>query len=1254
MVHSQQGDGSAAADAGLVVLRASRLEALLSPLQALLDATRPASVLEAQTVVAAHPGMKQWLVGELARQAGPGRVVANLDVRLPSQWLDRLAQQCLGQSAVALPGYQRKHLRWTLYDLLDPDHPLAGVDDPRIAAYLGSGSGAGAGAGASASASASERGLRRFQLADRLAGIFSQYPIYRPDWLQAWERGDFRYATRGHATERQGDAGWRALESRLLAPLWRQVQRELGPHRASVMTALQQVLQQAPQAGSGPRKPVHLFGLSHLAPAEMAVLRDYARHAPVFLYVPDPCREYWGGLVHHQQRSDWADYQQAEAARIREAGAGDYWHDQGHPLLARWGRMGQHFFAGLGEGEVREDQRHWQDEFPLEKPWNRLARLQQSLRLLAPDELQESPAQTADFSDASVRIHSCHTRLRELEVLRDALLDAIEHDGVRAGDMVVMAPDMSAYAPLIPAVFGEAGSARERLLPYHLADVPMAGSHRLFAAFSRLLALGSSRITTPEVVDLLAMPDVQRRLGLDGDAIETLQEWLERSRVAWSLDANHRASLGLPASSEHGFAWAMDRMIAGYLMSDDPDADRNHAITLPDGTRLLPVTGAHGPAAEVLGALDRLLIELQRWQNLAHSQRRASDWALELQARLDALFRIDNRDEADRLAGRVLEKLVATIASEPARAGSDPLLPFAVVRDLLLDGLNSVPERQPFLMGGITFCGMVPQRAIPFSVVCVLGLDDGAFPRQRSDGGLDLMTALRRIGDRDVRTDDRYLFLETVMSARKRLHLSYIGQAARDGKPRNPAAPVAELLAEFERAGAWEATVGDDANMSSRQRPWLIQHPLQPFDARHFDGHSPALFSYSGDFAGMYGAGDQPVPAFTRADPDRGAPAPPDPLPSPLPLSALLRFWKRPADDLLRQRLPLDLSALENDRLPASEPLEAKLSPRETIARRTFFADALPMGASSDGSPAWSRTQMPAWVELGGLLPPGELGRHAWDAEANAIEALLGQAMSKGLLGQRTTPIEVDINLPLQSLPLPSLPLPSMTTPVRLVGRVEHVLFNTSNSGLQLLRAFPSANRDLGKALKRSADLDLGDRLSLFIEWAALRLHTGHSEPLMPLALTVLAKDPLDLAEQLMHWDAQLLATDDAVRADMLADLRSRLVALIGLWSQATAEPPVYFPKTSHGARTAWRKAISEGTAVARQQAANAAYKIFDGNDQPDQGERQRAPYATRVLARGLRLDCDDAALSALLDYAERLEALMRLDSSCPSEHGHD
>ena len=136
----------------------------------------------------------------------------------------------------------------------------------------------------------------------------------------------------------------------------------------------------------------------------------------------------------------------------------------------------------------------------------------------------EDATAPAAVADASLRIHACHTRQRELEVLRDALLDAIDKRGVRPGDIAVMAPDIQAYLPLIPAVFGEPGDARERLLPYHLADVPVARSHPLFAVFRNpLLGLGASRITAPEVVDLLGVAEVRAALG-----------WMRAMRKPWS------------------------------------------------------------------------------------------------------------------------------------------------------------------------------------------------------------------------------------------------------------------------------------------------------------------------------------------------------------------------------------------------------------------------------------------------------------------------------------------------------------------------------------------------------------------------------------------------------------------------------------------------------------------------------------------------------------------------------------------------
>ncbi len=83
---------------GLVIYRASRLEALLPPLRQLLAATVPQHVLTPHTLIAAHPGMRQWLNGALAREYGADGIAANLDILLPSAWIDRLAQQQLGQA----------------------------------------------------------------------------------------------------------------------------------------------------------------------------------------------------------------------------------------------------------------------------------------------------------------------------------------------------------------------------------------------------------------------------------------------------------------------------------------------------------------------------------------------------------------------------------------------------------------------------------------------------------------------------------------------------------------------------------------------------------------------------------------------------------------------------------------------------------------------------------------------------------------------------------------------------------------------------------------------------------------------------------------------------------------------------------------------------------------------------------------------------------------------------------------------------
>lgn len=1193
---------------GLVIYRASRLEDLVPPLASLLQVTWPEHPLASQTIIAAHPAMRQWLTGELAR-AAPRGVVANLDVMLSSSWIERLAQQRLAAQAVSLPRYRRQQLRWVIHALLGDPGKVEGLTDARVASYLDALPGK--------PVDEAGRARRRFQLADRLAGQFSRYLIYRPDWLHAWELGRFDAASRA-------DPASQALEAGLLGPLWRQLARRLGEHRGGLVTRLVGALRADPT----PRPALHVFGLAHVADSELAVLRAYAQSALVALYAPDPCREYWGGL-----KQPLRGYRVAEQQALEQAGEGDYWRDQDHPLLARWGRLGQHFFSALADQDdaVLEDTRHWRDQQPV-LGGNRLQRLQQGIRELALPAVTGRPDdaawQQSERQDASLRVHACHTRLRELEVLRDALLDALQNEAIRPGEMVVMAPDIQTYLPLISAVFGEPGDVRERLLPYHLADVPVARSHSLFTALQRLLDLPTQRITAPEVLDLLALPEIQRRLGLDDDAVETLAEWLQQCRVAWALDAEHRAGFGVPAISEHSFAWGMDRMIAGYLMSAAPGLDSESAIQLPDGTEMLPLSGVHGVAAEALGALDRLLQELQAWSDLVGSQRSASEWASVLDTRLDALFRIDRRDAAACAAWDALKRFVRSIETEPRLAQQNPRLHYAVVRDLLVERLAGVPERQRFLMGGITFCGMVPQRAIPFRLVAVLGLNEGEFPRNSSDAGLDLMTRLRRLGDRDTRSDDRYLFLETLMSARSRLHLSYLGEGVKDGKPRNPASPLAELVSELER----EAGLLHEA--AAPLRPWLVKHPLQPFDARYFAGDDARLFSYSQRYARMQGSGDADAVRFLQP-----SATPADALPAPMPLGELTNFYKDPARHLLERRLKLRLDALDEDRLADSEPLEPRIERLASVARRLFFDEVLAQWFEGpewqDGQ--WQPATPPAWVRLGGLLPVGRLGDLAWQDEVSAINAMAESVRDCGGLDRVSAGQASSFEIDLQLVPLES----PTAAALRLSGNVARVfpLQVDGRPGLQLLRVFPASSGDRSR-LKSEGDLHFGERVPMFLEWAALRLqHAPAQAPLSPMRLTCLVNGATPWCASINAWDASLLAAPDELRGELLADLERRVLRLLGWWRQAQQSPELYFPRSS------WKAVADDEADGVDGKTLRALRAVWQGGDF-SLGERDYGAGYNRLLGGEVAFDFESEDLHDLLHFAHRLKACISLDPS--------
>jgi len=665
--------------------------------------------------------------------------------------------------------------------------------------------------------------------------------------------------------------------------------------------------------------------------------------------------------------------------------------------------------------------------------------------------------------------------------------------------------------------------------------------------------------------------------------------------VAWGLDGTMKAEAGAAPVETHSFAFGLDRLLAGYVVGDDWEtshAGDDGAAALIDG--ILPVDGVCGSESTALGQLDRLLDRLRSLRKAMRGERTAAEWSQWFREMLDALFAADPDDEAETAALDVLHRLAANLGREPRLAGVEPRLAYTAVREALRQALDEVPEEQPFLLGGMTFCGLVPQRTIPFRVVCLIGLNDGEFPRATGDGGLNLMNAQPRRGDRDPRQEDRYLFLEALMAARDTLHLSYVGQGAQDGKRRNPATPLAELLQFLDEAH------GIALETDPPDRPWRVCHALQPFDARYFvapgaDGHDPRWFSHHAAYGALGAGGTTALPPFVRrwaSDPAE-FPKPEDGPPVEVALRELIAFWRDPARHVLTRELRLHLAALDEGALSDIEPLDARVPRIERVEARLVEL-ALRCGHATIPE------RPPAWLATSGLLAAGVLGELAYTAVRARALALLEAARR-----------------------LPAFSGPACVEPVAIALPLADSLHLTGS----LTRCYRAGDAGLWLFAMRASDRSASFRelLPFYIEWACLRLSLAGSQ--------AADLDFLECHESRRRYVGRSAAIVGAIRRQPPARLQDGLGRLLRWYLAARHAPLPFFPQT------AW-------SFVSTEDGAKKAASTWSGSEFGPAGECNYAPGYAALLARAnppLRMDGEavevDPTFAAMaLDLARVLD----------------
>lgn len=664
-----------------------------------------------------------------------------------------------------------------------------------------------------------------YRLAGQLADMFDQYLVYRPEWITAWQAG--RLIGLG------ADEHWQAA-------LWRGLDDGSAPHRVAQWDLLKSRL--------GPQHLPHrllVFGMAALAPAYLDLLQHASQHCAVHVFALNPCAEHWG-----QIRS--ADYLLAHGLSAPQ--------DVGHPLLASLGKQGRDFFDALAAmPQVRTELPVYD---PLPEAPSLLQRLQcdiQDLRL---------PEARDGSGDASIQIQAAHSPVRELQLLKEQLWrDFAAHPDWQPHDVAVLTPDIEPYLPFIDAVFGQ-DQPGSPALPYSVADVKISRQQPLLQLVETWLTLVQGRLETDTVLPLLDSPLVRQRFGLHEADVALMRAAVAAQGVRWGQDAAMRAHYG---GRGNAFTWdkAQARTVLGWLLPQT-SATQTWQGVLPWFANL-----AHTPTlARALAWLETVLHHYPLWQTPATPAawiQRLYDWLC------------DSTDEAARTGG-VMQQLAQALADWAAHtalaAFRQPLSPTTALEHL--QGLLSQRSEAGFLRSGITFCSMVPMRSLPFKCLCLIGLNDGNYPRTTKAAAFDLINRHPLPGDRARRDDDRYLFLESILSAREKLYLSYVGKDIRKNETLAPSALVSELI---DTLAAMTGTAAAD---------WVTQHPLQAFSRRYFDG---SLHSSRSDYAAALAHGNEAATPFGGYF-DSGAPAS-----AAVPLEAWLQFWRNPVRHWLKQQL---------------------------------------------------------------------------------------------------------------------------------------------------------------------------------------------------------------------------------------------------------------------------------------------------------------------------------------------------------------
>lgn len=783
------------------------MENLLTLLNKISEVS-PTGVFCQEVIIVQNAGMQHWLNLAIANERG---ISMNMRYALPAQYLWKLIRTLASEDKVPEQSpYSREVLTWRIYVLLATESVMNDNCFTPATSYWFDQN-----ISKAVTKKSNKADLKRYQLAGQMADLYEQYLIFRPDWLDAWQRDE-------EIIKLNEENKWQAK-------LWQLLINQLPYNPVELLNdAINNIADKLAKDPNILPKRMSFFGINTMAPMWLNFINALSEFIDIDFFHLNPCFSYWGDIISEKQAinklSHWSNDADSEEHLF-----------VGNPLLANFGQQGREFLALLQDYstvnielfvKAHSDGKDQNEDSTasvciLHQLQNDILALRDASEKVDAVEQGEAIDKSVTLIDDSITIVSCHSALREVQALHDYLLHqfndtANDEDKLTPKDVLVMCPQIEQYAPYVNAVFtrGWQDLADEvPPLPCSIADRSAKDSDPLIAAFSELLTLPDSRFQVSQLLSFIRLPAVANKFAINAEEGEKISLWLQQATIHWGLDQAHKEGL-LGEQASNNFTWqqGLSRLLQGFAYSDQDSIYQNQLL----------LGAVEGDDAILLGQLMLFIEQLQHLSQQLNTARTAKSWQSFLLGQIELLFSTQvtfstnsaekstvqatlqiNNQIANSIA--TIEQAIASLVEYCEHAHFDEEIGLPIIVDFLNNHFSQGDASKQFMVGQVTFCSMLPMRSIPFKVIAVLGLNDGEFPRQRPALGFDLIAQNKAVlGDRSRRGDDRYLFLEALISARKALYLSYQGRNIRNNREKEPSLVLKELMDYLAQGYGWQ------------------------------------------------------------------------------------------------------------------------------------------------------------------------------------------------------------------------------------------------------------------------------------------------------------------------------------------------------------------------------------------------------------------------------------------------------------------